>query len=215
MLWSAGGGAVKTFFLDRTQDESGVSGTGRVAQGVQFDDGVCVLRWMTEHRSTAIYNSIEELEKIHGHNGRTQVVWSNSALDLASIFLPRLEKGFEGDFSDYACEHNCGPALPGARERYEKIQRIDAPVDWYATSSWFVSGQICLRISSPEIFVESIRNETNTGPVSGDYYTREVATFCVDAEGIRSVPGMGVQNYGYAVFVDGVPGRVYTELYYR
>lgn len=65
----------RRFKLVRSEDESGVSGTGEVAHGVEFNDGVCVLRWMTKYRSTTFYNSIFELEKIHGHSGKTVVVW--------------------------------------------------------------------------------------------------------------------------------------------
>ena len=68
----------RVFWLDRLEDESGISGTGRVAIGVVFSDGVCVLRWLTDHRSTAIYASVEDLEAIHGHNGKTRLVWTTS-----------------------------------------------------------------------------------------------------------------------------------------
>lgn len=64
---------MKKFNLKRIEDESGVSGTGYVAQGVVFDDGTCALRWLTKYASTAIYNNIEILEHIHGHNGKTEI----------------------------------------------------------------------------------------------------------------------------------------------
>lgn len=57
------------------EDTSGISGVGNVAQGVEFDDGTCAMRWLTEHRSTAIYDNITDLIKIHGHNGATVVIW--------------------------------------------------------------------------------------------------------------------------------------------
>lgn len=61
------------FELDRVEDESGVSGTGVVAEGVIFSDGVCAMRWKTDKSSTAIYANIQELEAIHGHGGKTKV----------------------------------------------------------------------------------------------------------------------------------------------
>lgn len=67
--------ALPTFVLVRDEDESGVSGTGVVAQGVEFSDGTCVLHWMTDYRSTAVYRNLEELEAIHGHGGKTRIVW--------------------------------------------------------------------------------------------------------------------------------------------
>ncbi len=66
---------IRTFLLRRTEDESGISGTGNVAEGVEFSNGKCVLCWITQYRSMAVYDSIRELESIHGHDGKTQVVW--------------------------------------------------------------------------------------------------------------------------------------------
>lgn len=66
---------MRRFVLERSQDVSGVSGTGQVVEGIQFSDGVVAIRWMVELTSTAIYNSIDELVAIHGHDGATQLVW--------------------------------------------------------------------------------------------------------------------------------------------
>ena len=66
---------MKLFLLQRIEDESGVSGTGIVAEGVVFSNGKCVLSWTTKYQSIAVYDSIEELENIHGHNGKTVIVW--------------------------------------------------------------------------------------------------------------------------------------------
>lgn len=66
---------VRLFKLVRDEDISGISGIGMVAEGVKFSDGTCVLCWVTEHRSIAIYASIEELDAIHGHGGRTRIEW--------------------------------------------------------------------------------------------------------------------------------------------
>jgi len=67
--------APRIFDLVRHRDETGVSGTGKVAEGVLFADGQCVMRWCTSTRSTAIYETIADLIRIHGHNGATQVRW--------------------------------------------------------------------------------------------------------------------------------------------
>lgn len=66
---------MKMFNLVRSEDVSGVSGTGRVAEGVEFSDGVVVIRWLTDLSSTAIYKNRNELVAIHGHDGRTVVQW--------------------------------------------------------------------------------------------------------------------------------------------
>lgn len=63
------------FILQREEDVSGTSGTGAVAQGVVFSDGRVVLRWLTIVSSMGLYDSIADLEKIHGHGGKTKVIW--------------------------------------------------------------------------------------------------------------------------------------------
>jgi len=68
------GSSVETFWLVRNIDTTGVSGTGIVADGVIFPDGVTVLRWRTAGGSTAVYDSIEDVKQIHGHGGDTKVV---------------------------------------------------------------------------------------------------------------------------------------------
>lgn len=66
---------MKTFKLQRDVDVSGVSGVGTVAEGVQFSDGTCVIRWLSEHKSTVVWNSVDDVLTIHGHHGATQIVW--------------------------------------------------------------------------------------------------------------------------------------------
>lgn len=69
---------MKNFWLNRTEDESGVSGTGRVAQGVKFDNGKCAVTFLEsvtdiDVSSVNVYDSIEDVKKIHGHGGKTKV----------------------------------------------------------------------------------------------------------------------------------------------
>ena len=66
---------MRTFHLHRYRDESGVSGLGIVAEGVQFENGKCVVNWLTKFTSTTVYDDIETVEAIHGHNGDTKIVW--------------------------------------------------------------------------------------------------------------------------------------------
>lgn len=66
---------MKTFQLVRDKDVTGVSGTGHVADGVEFDDGVVAIRWLGEHPSTVVWDTIEDAWTIHGHGGLTQIVY--------------------------------------------------------------------------------------------------------------------------------------------
>jgi hypothetical protein len=65
----------RRFNLVRHEDETGVSGTGIVAQGVQFSGGKVAMRWTTDTSSTTFFDSIKDVEAVHGHDGKTEVVW--------------------------------------------------------------------------------------------------------------------------------------------
>jgi len=72
---------VRTFALVRNEDVSGVSGKGVVAVGAVFPTGRVITEWLPgriDVRSFNIYQSIEELELVNGHNGATVVVWDYS-----------------------------------------------------------------------------------------------------------------------------------------
>lgn len=71
---------MRRFWLDRKNDSTGVSGTGTVARGVMFGGrhgglGKCVMQWLSKHSSVAVYDSLEDLVAIHGHDGDTVVRW--------------------------------------------------------------------------------------------------------------------------------------------
>ncbi len=68
-------GEPRLFSLIRTDDVSGVSGTGRVADGVRWPDGTVTVRWRTTTASTVFFSCLADAEAIHGHDGRTKVVW--------------------------------------------------------------------------------------------------------------------------------------------
>jgi hypothetical protein len=72
---------MRTFELHRDTDETGISGTGRIAEGAVFEDGTCVLRWVTAQRSAGVYESLASLLAIHGHGGKTRVVYTGDAYE--------------------------------------------------------------------------------------------------------------------------------------
>lgn len=75
---------MELFQLQRDEDESGVSGTGVVAEGIKFTNGVCVVNWTTPHRSLGIFDSVADLVAIHGHGGKTRVVFFDTTKDICS-----------------------------------------------------------------------------------------------------------------------------------
>jgi hypothetical protein len=50
-----------------------VSGTGVVAEGAVFSNGISVIRWLRNPFSIGIYQTLEDLIQVHGHKGTTQI----------------------------------------------------------------------------------------------------------------------------------------------
>ena len=73
----------RRFELHRDVDRSAISGTGIVADGVVFPDGVVVLRWRGNWpTSTVIHqNGVAAVRAIHGHGGDSRIVWVDDAED--------------------------------------------------------------------------------------------------------------------------------------
>lgn len=81
----------RRFELHRSADVTGVSGTGIVADGVEYyepftvtfpDGGVRQLlpswvriTWRGPYSSTVLWDSITHVLRVHGHDGATTVVW--------------------------------------------------------------------------------------------------------------------------------------------
>lgn len=111
---------IRKFHLQRDEDESGVSGTGRVAEGVVFSNGWVAMTWLTRHTSAAVYTSLHEVEAIHGHSGKTKVVmdeeddYTYEPLEYRRIFeIGRAENGwtareYETGSLIVASEESCG-----------------------------------------------------------------------------------------------------------
>jgi hypothetical protein len=64
---------LRQFILVRHKDLTGTSGTGIVAEGVVFEDGQAVLKWLRKPYSLGVYPSLRNLLDVHGHEGNTQV----------------------------------------------------------------------------------------------------------------------------------------------
>lgn len=89
---------MQCFTLHRCEDETGVSGTGVVAWGIQWPDGSVSLRWLGITPSfvnyegvdgSAVRQAIHHVQRVHGHNGKTVVRWREASSD------GRKEKGAE------------------------------------------------------------------------------------------------------------------------
>lgn len=68
---------MRRFLLIRNDDVSGISGTGVVAEGLEFSDGTAVMRWLRAPYGLNIYTSVNALIAVHGHEGRTKIQWTD------------------------------------------------------------------------------------------------------------------------------------------
>lgn len=80
----------RMFSMIRAADESGVSGTGRVLDGVVWHNGKVTVQWRTANSSIAVYDSFETFEAIHitphPDNG-TVIEWADERLTRALAAL--------------------------------------------------------------------------------------------------------------------------------
>lgn len=65
---------MKKFYLLRNEDVNGNSGTGVVAEGVLFDNGLAAMTWLSDEPTVTTFVFPRSIKKLHGHNGRTEVI---------------------------------------------------------------------------------------------------------------------------------------------
>lgn len=66
---------MRKFFLLRHEDVHNNSGVGVVAQGVQFDNGMASMTWLTDEPTVTNFNrGIRGIKRLHGHDGKTEVI---------------------------------------------------------------------------------------------------------------------------------------------
>jgi hypothetical protein len=70
----------RRFHLQRDTDITGVSGTGRVADGVLWPDGSVAIRWRGDRPSTVHWDRIADAEHVHGHHGATRIEWDDETV---------------------------------------------------------------------------------------------------------------------------------------
>ncbi|MFE6903820.1 hypothetical protein ACFVFJ_44565 [Streptomyces sp. NPDC057717] len=129
------GGLTRRFHLQRDTDISGVSGTGRVADGILWTDGTASIRWLGDRPSIVFWDGgIADAEAIHGHGGATRIVWDDEhpgdpRTEVDPVYDPRA-------WETYSRDAGCGCTAP-------------APVDCkvsHGTGAWLC---VCHRLSGP------------------------------------------------------------------
>lgn len=52
-----------------------MSGTGYVAEGIQFHDGEIVVSWYGKHHIFECPKDLKTWLKVHGHDGLSKIIW--------------------------------------------------------------------------------------------------------------------------------------------
>lgn len=68
--------SARLFYLQRDDDHTGVSGTGIVAEGIEFTDGTVALRWLGSSPTSVVFHDhgLLSVLAVHGHAGKTRIV---------------------------------------------------------------------------------------------------------------------------------------------
>lgn len=77
----------------RQADETGISGVGRVLDGVVFPDGQTVIRWCVADKpaSTEVHDSFDAFVAIHVEShpsNHTEIVWLTTVTPVGETALP-------------------------------------------------------------------------------------------------------------------------------
>jgi len=92
----------RAFVLQRDEDVTGVSGTGVVAEGVEFSDGTVSLRWTSEWPTSVVFHDrgIESVRAVHGHDGRTRIVWRDREIEALEAVADKVQDLIWNDLVD-------------------------------------------------------------------------------------------------------------------
>lgn len=74
-MMTANKSTARRFTLVRDVDVSGTSGTGVVAEGVEWSNGWVSVHWLSQLGSLEMCESMKVLMALHGHEGKTKLAW--------------------------------------------------------------------------------------------------------------------------------------------
>ena len=121
----------RPFVLRRAEDVSGVSGTGDVAEGVVFSDGTVALRWRGGKASTVLWSSLDDAIAVHGHDGRTKVVFAEEAADAVLVQARRTAGGLQVKVAQQgreirSMEDELGRLRPENAELRDRVRELES-----------------------------------------------------------------------------------------
>lgn len=67
---------MRRFYLNRNDDKPGVSGVGRVLEGVLTESGRVIVEWIHPYKTIGIYDSLEQFVALHVQLPHvSQMIW--------------------------------------------------------------------------------------------------------------------------------------------
>ncbi len=66
---------MRRFEFHRAVDSTGTSGTGVVAEGIEFSNGQIAIHWISQLESVNVYANAKVADALHSHGGNTKIVW--------------------------------------------------------------------------------------------------------------------------------------------
>ena len=65
---------MRNFVLVRDEDVAGISGVGTIAEVTEFSTGKAVVAWQPPFGAIEVFDALEHVKQIHGHDGKTRLV---------------------------------------------------------------------------------------------------------------------------------------------
>jgi hypothetical protein len=119
----------RRFYLERRDDVTGLSGTGRVLEGVIWQSGKVTVEWRGPLSTITIYDNFETFEKlhVHGHPSQNVVRWLEPHKGWHCFDCGM--GGLQGNFCERCGSPSTGfhPVIEGWKptERYEVEREIE------------------------------------------------------------------------------------------
>jgi hypothetical protein len=76
------GQRMRRFNVIRKKDISGISGTGLVAEGVEFHDNQVCVSWFGKHQIVEVSKDLDTWKAVHGHGGSTVLEFIDNDLKI-------------------------------------------------------------------------------------------------------------------------------------
>lgn len=198
----------RRFMMIRRADSSGVSGTGHVADGVQFEDGTVVIRWrVVVVGSSVFYSTLEDAVAVHGHGGDTIFHFVDSedpanknvgkqtgfccmcfsTLDIGQTYCDQCGAGG----ADITISQGHAEAIQlHDKQRLEELEKRNKELQAFRRVAFDVFGPLALGLEPVRYVAAQEDSGIKAGDIMGAKYAGGTTIHCVNAK-----PGEDEREY--------------------